>query len=282
MSHYQKIREYYNRTEKDYKTLWHYKLDGAPALHFGYYDEKATRHKDAIRRVNEVLADLADIKPGDRVLDAGCGLGQAAIWLAAERKATVTGISIVNEQVEKAAVYAKEAGISGVTFVHADYLETPFDDEYFDVVWGIESVCHALDKSLFYKEAFRILKPGGRVVLADSFRGGKPMSPENEKLLKEAFSGWQIHDIDTPEEHTSHAESAGFKIVEIRDVSENVKSSYKILYEHVRNFLWLGYILNRVGIIGNVRLANAKSSGKQAKALQSGAFRYMHLLAVKP
>ena len=44
MDHHGKIAEYYNRTEKDYKTIWHHKLEGPPALHFGYYDEKASKH----------------------------------------------------------------------------------------------------------------------------------------------------------------------------------------------------------------------------------------------
>ena len=282
MDHYQKIAKYYNDTEHDYKTIWHHKLDGPPALHFGYYDEKAMKHGDAIRRVNEILAELSGIKEGDRVLDAGCGLGQTSLWLAAERKTITTGISIVKEQVEKAEAYAKEMEITGVNFVQADYIHTPFEDECFDAVWAIESACHALDKSLFYKEAFRILKPGGRLVMADSFRGGRPLSEKGEKLLKGAFSGWQILDIDTPEEHTTHAKKAGFSKIEINDVSSHMKVSYKNIDRHVRNFIWLGYMMNWLGIVSKVRLDNAKSTGKQAKALHTGVFKYMHLLAVKP
>jgi len=134
MTHHQKIIQYYNDTEQDYQSIWHHKLSGPPALHFGYYDEKATRHKEALYRVNEILADMADIKPGDKVLDAGCGLGHAAIWLARERKAVATGISIVKEQTDKALLYARESGVEGVSFIHADYLNTPFDNESFDVV----------------------------------------------------------------------------------------------------------------------------------------------------
>jgi len=282
MTHHQKIIEYYNETEQDYKSIWHHKLEGPPALHFGYYDDKATKHRDALYRVNEILADLADIRPGDKVLDAGCGLGHAAIWLARERGAVATGISIVKEQTEKAAAYAAASGVEGVSFVHADYLKTPFDNESFDVVWGIESVCHAPDKSLFYNEAFRLLRPGGRLVLADSFRGARLLPARDEKLLHKAFSGWQIPDIDTPAEHTSHAKNAGFETVRIIDVSEHMWTSYKNIRRHARNFHWFGYILLWLGIINRVRLNNVKSSGRQAEALKRKAFRYMHLLATKP
>jgi len=280
--HNERVIRYYEDTENDYKTIWHHKLDGPPALHFGYYDEKARVHKDALYRVNEILADLANVQPGNTVLDAGCGLGHAAIWLAEARGAKATGISIVAQQIEGAKKYVAEKNISNVDFICADYLQTPFADNSFDVVWCIESVCHALDKSLFYKEAFRILKPGGRLVMADSFRGGRPMTPDNEKLLQQAFSGWEIKDVDTPEEHEAHARKAGFEKVTIRDVSEHVWVSYKNIRRHINTFLWLAYVIYFLRIINKVRLRNVISSGKQSIALQKKAFRYMHLLAVKP
>ncbi len=282
MNHTEKVIQYYQDTEQDYKTIWHHKLDGPPALHFGYYDEKATTHQQALYRVNEILAELANIKKTDKVLDAGCGLGQATIWLAKEKCATATGISIVPVQIKNATDYAKEMGIENVHFTTSDYLETPFEDESFDVVWCIESVCHALDKSLFYKEAFRLLKPGGRLVMADSFRGDRPMSNAKEKLLQDAFIGWQIKDVDTIEEHTTNAYKVGFTSVLCNDVSDKVMVSYKNIRQHTSMFLWLAYIIKWLGIINKVRLNNVKSSHKQIEALQQKAFRYVHLLAVKP
>src|SRR5687767_13729602 len=163
--------------------------------------------------------------------------------------------------------------MTGLNFVHAVFLHTPLDNYAFHAVWQIEIVCHAPDNSLFYREAFVILKPGGRLVMADSVRGGRPLSKKGEKLLKQAFSGWQSPDIDTPEEHIANDKKAGFGKIEIKDVSSNMSVSYRNIDRHVRNFIWLGYIMKWLGIINKVRLNNAKSSGKQAKALKTGVFK---------
>ena len=153
----QHIKNYYNNTQFDYSFIWNWGLKTTPALHFGYYDEKATKHKDAIFRVNEVLANWANVTEGSKVLDAGCGLGNTSLWLAQHRKAKVTGITLVQKQVDTAYSLAKKQQIVGAIFLVADYLKTPFEDNSFDVVWACESLCHSPIKLLFYKEAFRVL-----------------------------------------------------------------------------------------------------------------------------
>ena len=72
------VIKYYESTRSDYENLWFAEND--PAVHFGYYDERVSNHPQAIVRMNAVLADLAGIGAGDRVLDAGCGCGASAIW----------------------------------------------------------------------------------------------------------------------------------------------------------------------------------------------------------
>src|SRR5947208_3419905 len=94
------IAKYYSDTQFEYGLIWNWRLKTTPALHFGYYDNKASNHQQAITRANEVLADYASIQPNARIVDAGCGLGQSSEWLAKHRKARVTGITITPRQVE--------------------------------------------------------------------------------------------------------------------------------------------------------------------------------------
>ncbi|MCX6352666.1 MAG: methyltransferase domain-containing protein [Bacteroidetes bacterium] len=282
MDSQKKIKEYYNHTQFDYELVWNWGLKTTPALHFGYYDEKATKHAQAVFRANEVLADWAHVKAGDKVLDAGCGLGNTSIWLAQNRNAIVTGITLVDKQVNRATEFAKKQGVKDVEFLVADYLQTPFADDTFDIVWACESLCHTQDKSMFYKEAFRVLKPGGRLVIAENLRPTRPMSHEKEIFLKQIFDAWAIPDLDTLEEHKSHAAKAGFQNFEYKDVSKNVMVSYNNLRKTIKRLYNLGIWLRRLRIISQTRFDNFLQSGRQADALEQGVFSYAHIKAEKP
>ena len=152
-----------------YRKIW--KLDKSHSLHYGYWDDSVKNFYEALLNINKVLAEIAEIKEGENILDAGCGVGGSSLWLAKERNCTVTGISLNKRQIDKANALAKEIGMhKKVSFEQKDYTNTLYPANSFDVVWAVESVCYADDKSDFLKEAHRILKHGGRLIIADFFQ----------------------------------------------------------------------------------------------------------------
>ncbi len=274
------LHSYYRHTGFDYRAIWNRRRRDF-AVHFGYYDEQARHHAAALDNMNRVLADLAGIGPGEEVLDAGCGLGSACFWLAEHRQARVTGINLVAGQIAACRKMAARKKVPGVQFIEADFCQMPFPEASFDVVWACESVCHTPDKARFYREARRILKPGGRLVMAEYLRRARPAPPEHEHLLAAWLRPWAIPDLDTATEHQAHAAAAGFEKMEIRNVTPNVRVSLRNLHEMASRWLPLGKLLNRVGWVNNVRLGNALASVKQYEALQAGAWEYGMLRAIK-
>ena len=274
------VHTYYNGTGFDYRAVWNRRRRDV-AVHFGYYDEQADRHAEALDNLNRVMADFAGICPGERVLDAGCGFGNAAFWLAAQRGAQVTGVNIVAGQIEACRKHAARLSGPGPDFVCADYCNMPFPDASFDVVWACESVCHAESKAAFYREAFRVLKPGGRLVLAEYLRSTRPLSPASEQLLSDWLRPWAIPDIDTAEEHRAAAGLAGFKNTEIRDITPNMRVSLRNLHEISSRWLPLGRFFNKLGWVSDVRIGNARASVRQYEALLEQAWHYGLLKAEK-
>ena len=165
----QAVVRYYDHTWMDYRLVWLNRVN--LAMHFGYHDAASRRHHDALQNGNRVCADIAGIRPGERVLDAGCGVGGSTCWLAECRDAEAVGITIVPSQVEQARREAAARGLGDrVSFQVADYVDTRYPDASFDVGWAMESLCHAPDKRLFYREMARVLRPGGRLVVAEYVR----------------------------------------------------------------------------------------------------------------
>lgn len=275
------IKEYYTNTQFEYSLVWNWMLKATPALHFGYYDSKATNHAQAIVRANEVLAEWAGIQRGARIIDAGCGLGHSAEWLSKHYDAIVTGITLVPLQVETINKRLIKHPVSNVDFRVADYLNMPFADNTFDVVWAFESVCHAPNKLLFYKEAYRVLKPGGKLVMAEYLRNNRPMNDSKEALLKEVFHAWAISDLDTLHEHNEHARQAGFTSFKNKDVTAHVIKSYRNLQQQCRRCYRFARVLYALRIITKVQLNNLLSSLKQADAIEQQVFTYHHIVAQK-
>lgn len=279
--HIPNIKSYYEATRIDYRWVWNTR--NTMALHFGYYDENASKHDLAVHNMTRIMADKANISAGSRVLDAGCGVGGSCIWLSKNRDAIVTGITPIHSQIAECEKNAKENGAKNVDFVECYYEKTPFADHTFDAVWACESFCYAKDKSLFYKEAYRILKPGGRLIIADYIRITRPLQSEkNEKLLLEWLNPWAIFDIDTSEENQLNAANFGFTHIQIEDITKNVRTSLRNLYHHAVKWLPYGRLLNKINLVSDVRVGNATASVRQYEALDKNLWYYAFISATKP
>jgi cyclopropane fatty-acyl-phospholipid synthase-like methyltransferase len=251
-------------------------------MHLGYYDEAATNHYAASLRANEALAQWAGITAGARIVDAGCGAGNSSIWLAKKYNARVTGITLLAEQVADARKFATQKGVNDIEFMVANYLEMPFADNTFDVVWALETICYATDKRAFFKEAFRVLKPGGKLVMADGLRASRPLPGENEELLKKVFNAWIVEDLDTVEEHITNITAAGFEELRYKDISKNVWTSCRNLTRQSQRFHWLAWIGFKTGLISKLRYDNVSYSRKQFYLLKNGFTSYGQFTAMKP
>lgn len=132
-----------------------------------------TRGRD--RAYREDLLELANIGPGSRMLDVGCGTGTLAIaaWRRSQPGGSVVGVDVSEKMLAAARRKAGRAGLD-IPFLQADAAELPFKGACFDIV-TITTVMHMVPEGrrcLCLREAFRVLCPGGRLLVIDY--AGKP------------------------------------------------------------------------------------------------------------
>lgn len=224
------IAEYYEKTEVHYRRGWD--LSRSHAMHYGYWDEKTRSFRHSLHRMNEVLAAFGEIKAGEEVLDAGCGVGGSSIFLAKELGCNVTGITLSDQQVQRAKANAQTAGLDEkLQFQQADYSATSFADNSFDVIWALESAVHDPKKHGFFGEAHRILRPGGRLIMGEYIKNDSSMPAKDQKLFHRWLDAWAIADLSTLPHLKSVAGQYGLEILKIQEITAQIrKSSWRMYY----------------------------------------------------
>jgi len=238
-------------------------------IHYGYHEDGLS-HDRALIRMVEVLAEKARITREDKVLDAGCGLGGASIWLAQNIGCEVWALDINPNLVFLAAREAEKRGLE-ITFYVGNFERMPLLQR-FTVVWFLESFCYAVDKARTLKEASRVLLPGGRVVIADACRAdGVDLD----------LTGWAVPGIPTEREFIRYAEEAGFRPVLFEDISEKVEPSSR----RIRNLAvltyplaWLLYLLR---LKSRITLEHTRLALRQYEYGREGRGKYFIFVGAK-
>lgn len=166
-----------------------------------------------------------DMVPGERILDLGCGRGEETLEAAALVGPTgmATGLDLTEAMVIKAKENGLAAGVKNVVFVQGDIEDLPFQDESFDGVMSNCVINHAKDKGKAYREINRVLRPGGRFVVADAVtKIPLPDEVKNDpKAWAECYGG-----AITEEEYLLAIRVAGYARIDILSRREYIKNGY--------------------------------------------------------
>jgi len=159
---------------------------------------------------------VANLEPRERVLDLGSGSGMDAFYAAMNVTETgsVTGVDMTAAQVQKANDLAAQNGFHNVSFRQGYIEDLPFDNDSFDIVISNGVINLSAEKDRVFEEAHRVLKPDGRLAVADIISEREmPERIKSDADLWAACIGGAAQ-VDT---YTDLIEMAGFEVDEVRE-----------------------------------------------------------------
>ncbi|WP_035991846.1 methyltransferase domain-containing protein [Leptolyngbya sp. KIOST-1] len=279
---YQRIQTFYDDSSGLWEQIW------GEHMHHGFYGpdgrQRKNRSQAQIDLIDECLS-WAGIDQASDILDCGCGIGGSALELAVRYKARVTGITLSPVQARRATERAAAASLNGdspprAQFEVADALQTPFADQSFDLVWSMESGEHMPDKVAFLQECYRVLKPGGKLLMAtwchrptDSLAG--PLTWLEQQQLNWIYRVYGLPYVIALPDYEAIAQSCGFGHLRSADWSLAVAP----FWDEV-----IASALTPEGLAGLAQagpgtLQGALALGPMRQGLYSGLIRYGLLCA---
>ncbi|MGW2184441.1 SAM-dependent methyltransferase [Streptomyces sp. NPDC001719] len=226
----QAVSEIYDQHSELFTTL----MGGS--IHFGFWQDPADSSSmaEASRQMTALMIDKLAVKAGQRVLDVGCGTGRPALDLARSTGVEVVGATISRQQVQLATELAQAEGLhEQVGFQLADAMSLPYEPNSFDAAWLFESLLHMTDRSRVLRQIATVLRPGGRLVIADLVQRGS-FTEEQQSTVRAFCQLAQIASLMPLEDYPRLIADSGLLLDELTDISEHsTRQSLSAVHEAI-------------------------------------------------
>jgi tocopherol O-methyltransferase len=265
--HYDELDEYYRR-------LW------GEHVHHGLWLRGNETPAEAVVQLVDHLAVRLALREGEHVCDIGCGYGATARMLANNYGAHVVGFTVSEAQYEYAR--ARVNGSENPHFLLRDWTQNGFPDACFDAAFAIESCEHMPYKALFFSEAFRVLRPGGRFGLYAWLAKDEPGPWARERLLMPICEGGRLAGIGSVADYEGWLARAGFEEIRYEALGPLVRKTWTVCLRRMAAFFFNDARARRFVFHGPENRVFAKTVFRIWLAYRLGVMEYGLFTARKP
>lgn len=272
-----RIAHYYDTTQVLYSRLW-----SPRSVHYGFWENGTRRREDAVRNLDRCVARALDLPARSRVLDAGCGIGGTSLFLAEEHGHDVVGVTLSEVQLRSARrAAARSAAPIRPRFELADYLHSGLPDVSLDGVVAVESACYARRKRDFAAEAFRLLRPGGRLVVSDGFLN-RPVERADRRAYGWLLEGLALPNLASVGGFTDDLLAQGFVDVRCADKFAEIMPSVRMI--EVLSYIGVAVcaVPCRLGVFPATWLGHGMAGISQKRLFENRTVAYCVFVATKP
>lgn len=211
------VAGHYDELDPVYRAVW------GEHVHHGLWRGGRETPAEAVEALADLVGTRLEPARGDSLVDIGCGYGATAQRFAERLGVSVTGLTLSLAQHRVACARPGQ-----LIFHLRDWLDNRLPDASFDHGYAIESSEHMTDKPLFFAEAHRVLKPGGRLVVCAWLAAPAPTPWQVRHLLEPICREGRLPSMGSRADYEAMARTAGFRLAGYEDLSGQVARTWAL------------------------------------------------------
>lgn len=267
------VAAHYDELDLAYRRIW------GEHVHHGYWRTGRESPAEAADALVRLVESRLQLEPGQAVCDIGCGYGATGADLAERRGVSVIGLTLSGAQDQ----VARARSVPGFTCLRRDWLDNGLVDTAFDRAYAIESSEHMTDKARFFTEAWRVMRPGGRLVVCAWLAEEQARRWEVRHLLGPICREGRLPGMGTRADYEELAARAGFVPAGYDDISRQVSRTWWICLRRLAQRLVSDPAIRRLALRrATTNRTFILSLPRLILAYRTGAMRYGVFAWTKP
>jgi cyclopropane fatty-acyl-phospholipid synthase-like methyltransferase len=196
----------------------------AQNIHRSLWLQDTKTLEDALNTTNNLIQkEIESVAPTNaRIADLGCGVGASLFYIhpRLQNPAPALGLTLSPVQARLAQESAKQLGLQEhIHFAEGDFTSVPLPSGSLDAVYSVEAVCHAVDPEKYFKEANRLLRKGGKLIIVDDYQAARPFNKHEQKWLDAYVEGWYVPGVRTVEQTKQFAKAHQLNLIKNEELT---------------------------------------------------------------